>query len=120
VATLLGRPPADPLAPGAVGAEQTLDGAEVVREVVLREQVDEQRRPHRVVDRGAREVGVVLVPLLAGDRVLAAAVRHVLVREPLLGGREVPLEQSLDVGGQFSEHGLGADHALYRSLPTDQ
>ncbi len=46
VAALLGGPAAGPLAPHVVAAEHPLDVAEVVRQVVLGEQVHEQRAAH--------------------------------------------------------------------------
>ena len=73
VAALLGGPTAHPGAPGAVLAEHPLDGAEVVRQVVLGEQVDQQRAAHLGADLVAGEVGVVGAPLVAGLVVAAAA-----------------------------------------------
>ena len=46
MAPLLRRPPSDPLAPRPVATERALDRAEVVRKVVLSEEVDQQRAAH--------------------------------------------------------------------------
>ena len=119
VAAFLGSPPAGPRAPRAVGAEHPLDRAEVVRQVVLGEQVDDQRRAHGVVDRRPAEVGVGLRPRLAGDGVASAAVGDQLVREPLLGGCEVAFEQRLDRGLELA-HQRGVVHAAsIPPLPTE-
>ena len=61
-----------------------LDSAEVVGQVVLGEQVDQQRRAHGVVELGAGEVGIVLAPHLTFDRVTTTSVWNVFVGEPLL------------------------------------
>src|SRR5690606_34021828 len=68
VAALLGGPAAAPLAPGGVTSEQGLDRAEVVRQVVLGQQVHEEARS----DLGG-EIDLVRVPLPAGLEVPAAA-----------------------------------------------
>ena len=48
VPTLFGRPPAGPVAPHTVATEEVVDGGEVVREVVLGQDVDEQGAGHSV------------------------------------------------------------------------
>ena len=121
VAALFGGPPADPLAPRLVGAEHALDGAEVVRQVVLGQEVDEQRRADGVVDLGAGEVGVVGRPFLTGDRIAAAPVRDVLVGEPFLGRRQVSFEQPFHGGVEIVEDGLIGAHEVHLiSLPTSR
>ena len=88
VATLLGRPPAVPLAPHVAVAELAADLAVVVREVVLGEDVEEERTA-----RALAQLRRLRIPALAFGVVAAAAPRHELVREPLLGGTEMTLEQ---------------------------
>ena len=121
VATFLGGPSADPRSPRAVGAEEALDGAEVVRQVVLGEQIDEECRTHGVVDRGPGQVGVGLGPRLTGDRVAAAAVRDVFVGEPLFGGRQVAFQQLFHGGSEVGEQALGGEHQfIIAGLPTSR
>ena len=82
VPALLGGPAVHPLAPGGVAAEDHGDLVVVARQVVLGEQVDDQRRPRHV-----RDVGVVRRPRVAlhqAVEVAAVAPRDVVVREPLL------------------------------------
>ena len=91
---LLGGPAVHPVAPRGVAAEQGRDLVVVAGQVVLGQQVDDQRGPRhvghlRVLDR----------PGVAVERaveVAAVAPRDVLVGEPLLGHREVPVEVLLD------------------------
>ena len=89
VPALLGGPPAGPGAPGAVGAEHPVDGGEVVREVVLGQQVHEQGAAHGVGHRV-----LVGIPRLGRIEVATLAPRHDLVGEPLLAGREVAVEET--------------------------
>ena len=109
VAHLLGSPPARPLAPGLI-REHAVERFEVVRKVVLGQEVDEQRAPHAI-----GHGHLVGVPLLVGHEVATAPPGHHLVREPLLGRRVVALVQPLGDGGQFPQQ-----HRLVHrtSLPT--
>jgi hypothetical protein len=45
-----------------------------------------------------------------------AAVRHILMREPLFGGLQMPFEQLLDVGSDRVENFL----LVHKAQPTDQ
>ena len=101
VAPFFGGPAADPFAPGFLVAERAPQRQVVVGEVVLGQQVDLQR--------GLGDVGQ---PGIAGlprlfDEVPALFVRHVVVREPLAGRSEMPIERCLDHGHELMEHGLG-------------
>ncbi len=87
VTALLGCPPPGPHPPGLVGAEHPLNVAEVVREVVLGEQVHEQGARYGRTERGTGEVGVALVPRISGHEVAAPAVGDQLVGEPLFRRR---------------------------------
>ena len=111
VAALFGGPPTGPGAPGGVAAEHRLDGAEVVREVVLGEEVHEQGAAHL-----GGELHLVRRPLVVGLEVPALAPRHELVREPLLGGGEVAVEEAGSGGLQLLEEGVVRRHD--DSLPT--
>ncbi len=107
---LLRGPAAHPAAPGAVVAERAVDLAVVAGQVVLGEQVELQRGP-----RDRRQGGLLERPLLAvgADEVLALAPGDVLVRHPVLGGRQVPVEVLRDgrleldeeLGGVECSHG---------------
>ena len=116
VATFLGRPPAVPLAPHVVVAELAVDAAEVVREVVLGEEVEEAAR----CARPRHSFVVVGIPRLAFGVVATAAPRHHLVREPLLGGTEVTLEQLDRTVGSSSASSCGVVHGIEGSPPTDR
>ena len=62
-----------------------------------------------------------LVGPLAHDRVAPPAVGHVLVREPLFGRRQMPLEQGLDHGFEVIEQASGVEHrTIVPSLPTSR
>ena len=84
VPALLGRPPAHPLAPGAVPPEPGGDLPVVAGEVVLGQQVGDHRGP-----RGLVEPGLLRRPVLAaeGGEVAPLVPRDVVVRVPLLGHR---------------------------------
>jgi hypothetical protein len=116
VTTLLGGPSTHPRAPGAVLAEHPLDGAEVVRQIVLGEQIDEQGAAHFGADLVAAEVSVVGRPLVTGFVISSSRVRHVVVGEPLLRRREVTLEKRLGDGRQLVQD-LRLVHPRH---PTDQ
>ena len=102
---LFGGPPPDPDAPRAVVAVQRGDRRRVVGEVVLGEEVHEQRAAHRGI-----EVDLAGVPRFAGDEVAAPAPRHELVREPFLGPGEVALERLFDGRLELGDEG-GVVHA---------
>ncbi len=68
------------------------------------------------VERGAGEVGFLLGPLVADVVVAASAPRHVVVREPLLGGREVPIDQPLSGRREVVEDVL----LVHETHPTDR
>ncbi len=89
VPALLRRPAVDPGAPRALPAEGPLDLAVVARQVVLGEEVD--------LEGGAgdlRELRLVDRPRVAAEllEVAPQRPRDVLVRHPLLGDLEVPVE----------------------------
>jgi hypothetical protein len=85
-----------------------------VREVVLGQQVDEQRAADGLVHRRLR-----LVPHLAGLEVPTQAPRHELVGEPLLGVAEVALEEGLGDRAELLEEGDVSVHGHDRH-PTYQ
>ena len=88
VAALLRRPAPDPGEPRAVApAEHPVDQPVVARQVVLREEVDLERRLGH-----ARQPRLVGGPGLRVE-VAPEAIRDVVVREPLLGHLEVAIEQ---------------------------
>ena len=103
VPALLGRPPADPLAPRAVAAEAGGDLAVVGGQVVLGEQVDRHRRLRDRVERR-----VLRAPVLAAEEreVATAAPRHVVVRVPFLGQAEVAVEVLGDDGFEVVQQAL--------------
>ena len=87
--------------PQPVAAEQHRDLVVVARQVVLGEQVDDQRGAGDV-----GQLGVGLEPRVAAEHaveVAALAPRDVLVREPLLGDRHVPVELALDDGVELEQ-----------------
>ena len=109
VPSLLGRPPVRPLAPCALAAEHPVDRLEVVREVVLGEEVDEQRAADRIGHRHLTGV-----PVLTLDEVAAQAPRHELVRVPRLAGLVVASGELLGHRGQFvQELDLVHDPSVY-------
>ncbi len=95
VPALLRGPAVHPGAPGAVPAEQGRDLVVVAREVVLGEQVDDERDPADLGD-----LGLLLVPGLAvledPGEVAGVAEGHILVRHPVLGHLQVAVELRLD------------------------
>ncbi len=101
VPSLLRRPPVDPRAPRAVATEDPLHLAVIARQVVLCEQVDLERDPSE-----RRQRRLLHRPRLAVEQreVAALAPRHVLVRHPLFGHLEMPVEvlgdRRLEVGEQ--------------------
>ena len=97
---LLGRPPPHPRAPRPVAAEGLVDHHRVVGQVVLGQQVDEQRAADRV-----GHLDLVGVPLLVRLEVAAPAPRHDLMGEPFLGAVEMALEQPLGDRFELDEQG---------------
>ena len=91
VATLLSRPAPNPMAPSAVAAEHALDVPEVVGQVVLGQDIDEQR----AAGLGA-EPGLFGRPLVVGWEVLAPTPGHQRVGMPLFGLSKVALVEPLD------------------------
>jgi hypothetical protein len=85
---------------------------EVVREVVLGEQVHHQRAAHR--GRHLRVVGIERFVLF---EVVTTAPRHQLVREPLLGGGEMAVEEARTGGFELREQDL-APHSAQRYSST--
>ena len=114
VPALLGGPPADPGAPGAVEPELGGDLPVVRGQVVLGQQVGDHR------DLGDRvQPGLLRRPVLAAEEgeVAALAPRHVVVRVPVLGDGQVPLEVLLDDGLQLVQqvrHQLVGHRGLLR------
>ena len=110
---LLGRPPPGPLAPHVV-AEHAVDRLEVVGQVVLGEQVHEERAAHP-----EGQLGVGFVERLARLRGNGPLPRNQLVGEPGLGGTEVPLEEAPDCGYELLDQ-VVRDHRRSHavSLPT--
>ena len=98
VAALLGRPAPHPMAPRAVAAEHALDVPEVVRQVVLRQDVDEQRTAGLGTEAGLRWVPLVVVGIVP-----APAPGDQLVRMPLPGLTKVPLVEPLNAGLEFGQ-----------------
>jgi hypothetical protein len=86
-----------------------------VRQVVLGEEVDEQRAAHGLVHRRLR-----LVPHLAGLEVPAEAPRHELVGEPLLGVAEVRSRRLLGDRAELLEQGDVSVHGHAAILPTSR
>ena len=109
VAGLLGGPAPRPFTPGALATEHVPQCEVVVGEVVLRQQVQLERRAG-----GGIEPRVGLAPRMLGE---AASLLpgHVLVGKPLPGGVEMTIEQPGDDGlegvqGAAGRHRHG-DHA---------
>ena len=118
VTAFLRGPAADPLAPRLLLAERPPQRQVVVGQVVLGEQVDLERR--------LRDVGqprVVGLPWLLHE-VPALFVRDVVVREPFVGGTDMPIEGLLDQRHELMEHdfvryGAGFRHVQISSVcPT--
>ena len=86
VSPLLCRPPSYPLAPRLLVTERSPDAQVVVGEVVLRQQVDLQRRLRHVGQVADRR------DAMAPDVVAAFLVWHVVVRQPLFRRPEMPVE----------------------------
>ena len=118
VTTFLRGPTADPLAPRLFLAEGPPQRQVVVGQVVLGEQVDLQRR--------LRDVGqprVLGSPWLLHE-VPPLFVRDVVVREPLVGGTDMPIEGLLDQRHELMEHdfvryGAGFRHVQISSVCPD-
>ena len=92
VPALLRRPAMHPGAPGALAAKDSLDLPVIAREVVLRQQVDLERRT-----RDRRQRRLLAGPCVAAEvsEVATLAPRHVLVRHPFLRRSQVPVEVGL-------------------------
>ena len=88
VAHLLRGPPARPLAPGLIG-EHAVDRLEVIGQVVLCQQVDEQRAADGTGQ--GRRIGI---PLHLDVEVGAPLPGDERVREPLLRRRQVTVEEA--------------------------
>ncbi len=101
VPALLGGPPSRPLAPCPVAPERVPQREVVVGQVVLGQQVDLEGDA-----RDGVEVAVGQLPRLVLV-VAADLVRHVLVREPFGGGREVALEAADQRGLELLQELLG-------------
>ncbi len=115
VAALLGGPAVHPVAPGRVAPEQRGDLVVVAGQVVLGEQVDDQRRA-----RDVRHRVVLDAPRVAVERaveVAAVAPRDVLVGEPLLGHPEVAVEVGLHDRLELEEH-LGLAQRFAHGAPS--
>ena len=98
MASLLGRPAADPVEPRAVAlAEHPVDEPVVARQVVLGEEPDLERRL-----RDARQARLLRRPGLLVE-VAAQAVGDEVVGEPLLGDLEVAVQQPAGLGLQLVE-----------------
>ena len=78
VAALFCCPVASPLAKCGVAAKQTVDVAEVIRKVVLGQQVEIQSRTNCLVNLGScsAKVGIFGHPLAARFKIFSAAVRN--------------------------------------------
>ena len=97
VPALLGGPALGPRPPRRVSAEHARDGARVPRQIVLGEQVHQQRgtSTRRQRSFAVRESGV----LQPGG----ALPRHVLVGIPLFRGFEMAIEKTLGLRFEFTE-----------------
>ena len=107
----LGGPAVDPVAPRLVTTEEHRDLVVIARQVVLRQQVDDQRGPSHV-----GEFGVGLHPRVTTQdavEVATVAPRDVLVGEPLLGDRDVSVEFGFDHGVEFEQE-LGLTETALR------
>ena len=114
--TFFSGPTAHPGAPCAVLAEHPLDRSEVVRQVVLGEEIDQQCAAHFGPDLVTAEVGVVGRPLVPGLVISPTPIGDQIVGEPLLGGRQMALEECLRNGRELVQD-LGFVHVDH---PTDQ
>ena len=107
MATLFGCPATDPFAPHSIAAKIGRDFAVVARQVVLGEKVDHQTGAGCLA-----EALLLRSPVLALEHARKSdpfAPRHVLVREPLLGNRQMPIELGLDDRLEFAKKVLGTD-----------
>jgi hypothetical protein len=111
VAALFCGPAANPGSPCVVAAEPSGDGPEVVREIVLGEEVHEQRAAG-----GGADAVVIGLPLGIVAEIPSLTPRNERVREPLPGRGEVPLEEFGGAGLELGEES-GLVHA---GVPTDQ
>jgi hypothetical protein len=100
VPVLLRRPPVHPYAPGSLAAERVPELPVVAGKIVLGEQIQLQGGAG---DRG--EPGLLDGPRLAAEdgEVPALTPRDVLVRHPVLGRGQVPVEVLLDRGLELRE-----------------
>ena len=106
VTALLRGPAAYPGAPGAIAAHVGRDLVVVAREVVLGEEIDDEARARRLA-----EPALLRGPFLAPERsveILCLAPRNVLVREPLLGRRQMAVELAFDDRLEVGEQSLGS------------
>ena len=106
MAALLGSPTPIPGAERSIEREHPLDVVEVVRQVVLGEQVDKQRTAHSRRQLNALERTVARRPLVSAFEVTPAAIGDQFVREPLLGRREVAVEELPGHGLQLGDERL--------------
>ena len=111
---LLGGPAVRPFAPDALASEHPVDGLEVVRQVVLGEQVDEEGAAQRVGNRH-----LIGVPDKVGFEVTTHAPRNELVRVPRLARLVVPSSQLLGDLSEFVEECCcRSSQTSISSLPT--
>ena len=103
VSALFCCPVARPLAKCGVAAEQSVDVAEVIRKVVLSQQVEIQSRTNCLVNLGScrAKVGIFGHPLAARFKIFSAAVRNEFVGKPFFGNTHVTLEQFGSNGLKF-------------------
>ena len=105
VTALLSRPAPDPRAPCTIAPHVGGDLVVVAREVVFGEEVDDEARARRLA-----EPTLLGGPLLASEwaiEILGLVPRNVLVREPLLGRRQVSVELPLHDRLEVDEESLG-------------
>ncbi|MBI3257002.1 MAG: nucleoside monophosphate kinase [Actinobacteria bacterium] len=98
VTTLFCGPTLRPGAPRMIVTEGVPNGAEVMGQIVLGQQVDEQGTAHGLIHRGI--VGRPVLPRLI---VTTLAPRNHLMRKPFLGIEDVALQQALGHGSQFEK-----------------
>ena len=114
VPALLGGPATDPCAPGAVGAERLVDVAVVARQVVLGEEVDDERGAGDLTHSRLRWIPRIAVQHAV--EIAAIAPRHVLVGKPLAGRPEVAIQLAPDDRLQLSQQLVCVHGGIDRSL----
>ena len=100
VTIFLRRPPVRPCTPDVFAAVHTIDRLEVVRQVVLGQQVDEEGAAH-----GIGEDEILRIPRIVSGEGSPQGIGHSFMRIPRFARGEMAFVQPLGCGGELAEQG---------------